>query len=191
MRFKVPLFLCFLGLAAAAIAADTGLVQMAQQDLVTLGYDPGVVDGQAGTKTIIAISKFQAEQDMEVTGEVTPQLIGALRAAIKQKDQPATAQAPAVASVQPQASPQALQQACLQEKYAAAQEANKKKRGFGRLLGAAARVSGRFGSSGFANDISRTANDVYSANATAADISAAAKDLGISEDEIEQCRNPS
>lgn len=197
MRFKLSFFVGLLALSAAVSAADQGLVRMAQQELVTLGYDPGVIDGQMGTKTAIAISKFQAEQGMEVTGEVSPQLIGALRAAAKQPGQPPGSQASAVAGAptmtpeQQQADLLARQQACLQEKYAAAQEANKKKRGFGRLLNAAARVSGRFGGGEIASQISRTAYDVYSVNATAADISAAARDLGISEDEVEQCRNPS
>ena len=180
MRKSLIIIVCCLGLSTGANAADQ-LVQMAQQELIALGYDPGAADGEMSTKTTIAISKFQAEQGMEVTGEASPQLVGALRAAGKQQDQPAAAVA---------ASPQDLQarqQACLQEKYAAAQEANKKKRGFGRLLNAAARVSGRFGGP----VASRTVYDVYTANATAADISAAAKDLGLSEDEVEQCRNPS
>lgn len=196
MRKWSLLLVCLLSLGTMAAMADTGLVRAAQQDLVTLGYDPGAVDGQMGTKTVIAISEFQAEQGMEVTGEVTPQLIGALRAAIKTQNQPAAAStaavtaAPAITPAQQQMNLQARQQACLQEKYAAAQEANKKKRGFGSLLRAAARVGGRFGGSEIASDISRTANDVYSVNATADDISAAARDLGLTESEIEQCRNP-
>lgn len=187
---SMVLLACCLTLGTAANAADPGLVKMAQQDLVTLGYDPGGVDGQMGTKTIIAVSKFQAEQGMEVTGEVSPQLIGALRAAINQQNQPAAAESPAVAAMTPaqqQADLALRQQACLQEKHAAAQEASKKKRGFGRLLNAAARVGGQFGVSGF----SQTAHDLYNANATAEDISAAARDLGLTEDEVEQCRNPS
>ena len=194
MRKFLIFVVCFLCFSAGVNAADTQLVQMAQQELTALGYDTGATSGEMNTKTTIAISKFQAEQGMEVTGEVSPQLIGALRAAGKQQSQPAAAQAPAVAGTQGTVTPQqqqadlqARQQACLQEKYAAAQEANKKKRGFGRLLNAAARVTGRFGGPG----ASRTVYDVYNANATAEDISAAAKDLGLTEDEIEQCRNPS
>ena len=191
MRKWLILFVGFVAahLSLGALAADQALVQMAQQELTTLGYKPGEANGEMTTQTAIAISKFQAEQGMDVTGEVSPQLIGALRAASKQQSQPAAAQAPAVAATQPQQQQmdlQARQQACLQEKYQAAQEANKKKRGFGRLLNAAARVTGRFGGPG----ASRAMYDVYNANATAEDISAAAKDLGLTEDEIEQCRNP-
>ena len=186
MRKCLIFIVCFLSLSMGANAADTQLVQMAQQELMALGYDPGTTDGEMNTKTTIAISKFQAEQGMEVTGEASPQLVGALRAAGKQQNQPVTAQAADVTGA-PEMDLQARQQACLQEKYAAAQEANKKKRGFGRLLNAAARVTGRFGGP----VASRTVYDVYTANATAADINAAAKDLGLSDDEVEQCRNPS
>jgi len=187
------------GLFAAMVsmtapAADQGLVKMAQQELSTLGYDPGTANGEMTTQTVIAISKFQAEQGMDVTGEVTPQLIGALRASSKQQGQPAAAQAPAVAASQPAMTPQqqqmdlqARQQACLQAKYEAQQEASQRKRGFGRLLSAAARVTNRFGGP----DATRAMQDVYSANATAEDLNAAAKDLGLSEADVEACRNPS
>jgi len=78
------------------------------------------------------------------------------------------------------------QQRCLDEAMQAAQEKQKKKRGFGRLMNAVARTASRFG----ATDMARVSGDVYSANATAADVSAAAKDLGITEDDIERCRQP-
>jgi peptidoglycan hydrolase-like protein with peptidoglycan-binding domain len=197
MRIRPALLFCFLALGAAAAAADNGLAQMAQKDLVTLGYDPGNTEGDMTTQTVIAISKFQAEHDMEVTGEVSPQLVGALRAALKKQNQPAgeatkVAAAPAAMTPEQQAADlQARQQACLQEKYMAAQQKQKKKRGFGRLLGAVARTTSRFGGSGVSSDIYRTTSDIYSANATAEDLSAAAKDLGLTEDEVEQCRNPS
>ena len=35
--------------------------------------DPGAADGSATTKTIIAVSKFEAERYMEVTGEIMPE----------------------------------------------------------------------------------------------------------------------
>ena len=78
------------------------------------------------------------------------------------------------------------QQKCLAEARQAAQETQKKKRGFGRLMNAVARTASRFG----ATDMARVSGDVYSANASAADVSAAAKDLGITEDDIERCRQP-
>lgn len=81
------------------------------------------------------------------------------------------------------------QQQCLADAVKAAeeqQEQQKKKRAFGKLLGAVARTASRFGS----HDLAQASHDVYAANATAADISSAAKDLGITEDEVERCRQP-
>jgi peptidoglycan hydrolase-like protein with peptidoglycan-binding domain len=173
-----------------AVADD--LTQTIQKDLVTLGYDPGNTDGEATTQTVIAISKFQAENNLDVTGEASPQLAGVIKAAIKQKNAPAAAaQAPSSPVPPPDAAAlQAAQQACLQEKIAAAQEANKKKRGFGSLMRAATRTASRFGGSDTAQAISETSRNVYDVNATSSDLSSAAKDLGLTEDEIEQCRNP-
>jgi peptidoglycan hydrolase-like protein with peptidoglycan-binding domain len=191
---------CFFALSVSAgtFAADADLVKAAQMDLIALGYDPGNIQGEMSTATIVAVSKFQAEHNMDVTGEVTPQLVGAIKAALKQKNQPAAAAAsaaPAAATAQAspqeqQASLQQRQQTCLQEKYAAAQEAQKKKRGMMRLLSAVTRSSSQFGGGEMANTINQTANEVYSANATADDLSAAAKDLGLTDAEMEECRNP-
>lgn len=80
----------------------------------------------------------------------------------------------------------AARQACLQEKMAAAQEAQKKKRGFGKLLGAAGRVASRFGN----QEIAQATSDLYTAGATADDLEAAARDLGLAEDQIAACENP-
>lgn len=196
--FRITLCLLALALPAAAIA-DAELVKMAQQDLIALGYDPGNIQGEMTTETIVAVSKFQAEHNMPVTGEVTPQLIGALRAARNQQAPAGAAAAPAatpaVAPVQmtpqqQQADLLARQQACLQEKYAAAQEKQKKKRGMMRLLSAVTRTSSQFGDGDLASTIGQTASDVYNVNATAEDLSAAAKDLGLTEEEMEACRNP-
>jgi hypothetical protein len=180
----------------AAFADD--LTRMVQQDLVTLGYDPGNTDGEATTQTIVAISKFQAEHDLAVTGEVTPQLAGVVKAQIKKQGQPAAA-APAVAASAPASASaaaqnptvlQAAQQACIQQKMEARQEAQKKKRGFRRLVSAVSRTSSQFGGGGLAGDIARTSHEIYSVDATAEDLSAAAKDLGLTEEELEECRNP-
>ncbi|HKJ17993.1 MAG TPA: peptidoglycan-binding domain-containing protein [Xanthomonadales bacterium] len=183
-----------LGLPISALADE--LTQMAQQELQALGYDIDNTDGEATTQTIVAISKFQAEHNMEVTGEASPQLIGAIRAASNPRSAPAqtagsapAAAAPAAAP-QPQLSLEQRQQNCLQEKYAAAQERNKKKRGMMRLLSAVTRTSRQFGDGGLASDISRSANEAYNVNATANDLEAAGKDLGLTPDEMEECRNP-
>jgi hypothetical protein len=92
--------------------------------------------------------------------------------------------------VRDEAALQAAQQACLQEKYEAAQASQKKKRGLGRLMSAISRTSSQFGGGGVASTIGQVSNDVYSVTATADDLSGAAKDLGLTEDEVEQCRNP-
>ncbi len=81
------------GAAAPAAARPSGpslssalmtddLTQSAQNLLSALGYDPGNTDGELSIETTIAISQFQAEQGMEVTGEVTPQLLGILAAQV-------------------------------------------------------------------------------------------------------------
>lgn len=75
--FGVPM-----GGAAAAGSSPGGLVTMIQGDLKTLGLYQGPVDGELSTGTVVAISRFQAENGMEVTGEATPQLAGVLSAAV-------------------------------------------------------------------------------------------------------------
>ena len=210
MRVRIRNFpgstMIVLAIILGTTAAADDLTLRIEQDLAELGYDTGAVDGEESLETTIAISQFQAENDLDVTGEITPQLAGIL-AAHKAGGEPAPATpasgkeaaapesaaavAPAAtsAAAQAEADPaalQAAQQACLQEKIAAAEASKEKKRGFGRLLGAAARIAGRGGNA----EIARTASDIYSANATAEDVSAAAKELGLSESDIEACKNP-
>jgi peptidoglycan hydrolase-like protein with peptidoglycan-binding domain len=188
MATRILLFV-FLTVAAASLAGADDLTMVVQEDLQSLGYDVGAVDGELSTKTAIAISQFQAENNLDVTGEVTPQLVGTVKAAKRGKlsaaPAPAAAQ-PAPAAAAP-ADLKAMQQACIQKKMAKAQEKQKKKRGFGKLMSAVGRVAGR--TSGAA-DIQQTAVDVYDANATAEDLAGAAEDLGLTEDDIEKCRNP-
>jgi hypothetical protein len=66
---------------SSALMTDN-LTQSAQNMLGALGYDPGNTDGELSVATTIAISQFQAEQGLEVTGEVTPQLLGILAAQV-------------------------------------------------------------------------------------------------------------
>ena len=191
MRLKITICTMVLISIGAASAVADDLTQMVQQDLVTLGYEPGATNGEMTTATIVAISKFQAENQLEVTGEVTPQLAGVLKAGIKKQSSPDAA-APAMnVNARPparsQAELQAAQQACLQQKMAAAQATQKKKRGFGRLMSAVTRTAMQAGK----YDVGRSVNDVYSATATADDLSAAAKDLGLTEDAVAACQNPS
>lgn len=186
------LMLCiFLATVSAPVAADE-LTRRIQMDMVALGYDPGSISGDATIETTRAIAKFQAENQLPITGEASPALADTLAAALERQrgGTPVASRPAATASGTPAAQdPAALkaaQQACLQEKIAAAQEAKKKKRGMGRLLNAAARIASRGGN----HDVARTVGDVYAANATADDLAAAAKDLGITEDEVAACQNP-
>ncbi|GEM_PF-1423443 len=74
--------------AASAASADMmsdDLGQSAQRMLQALGYEPGNTSGNIDTATVVAISQFQAENGMAVTGEVTPQLIGVLSAKVDAK----------------------------------------------------------------------------------------------------------
>lgn len=171
-------------------AAADDLTMMVEKDLDALGYATGPVDGEETMETVIAISKFQAENGLEVTGEVTPQLAGILSAKAADPDMDvATGGGSAAAQAGTGPDPAALkaaQQACLTEKIAAAQETQKKKRGFGRLLSAVSRTAGMTGD----YDLARTTRDIYSATATADDLAAAAKDLGLTEDDIAACENP-
>jgi peptidoglycan hydrolase-like protein with peptidoglycan-binding domain len=184
MSSRIVATLMLLCIVAPADVFADELTQMIQKDLVTLGYDPGNTDGEATVQTAVAISKFQAEHDLEVTGEATPQLAGVIKAAI---DQPHAPAAEATAATAP---PAAAQQACLQQKMEAREESNRKKRGFGSLMRAATRTAARAGGD-TASDIARTTHDVYDVNATASDLESAARDLGLTESELEECRNPS
>lgn len=188
-------------LILAGVATADELTMMVEQDLSRLGYATGPVDGEETLETTIAISKFQADNSLDVTGEVSSELARALMtaqpgggsgiapaAAPAAAPVPASAQAPAptAAPATDPAALQAAQNACLQEKVAAAQEAQKKKRGFGRLLRAVTRTASREGN----YELARTADDVYYAGATADDLSAAAKDLGLTDDDVAACQNP-
>ena len=67
--------------SSAELHSDN-LTQMVQKHLAALGYDTGNTDGDLSLETTIAISQFQAEKGMAVTGEVTPQLAGMLSAEV-------------------------------------------------------------------------------------------------------------
>jgi peptidoglycan hydrolase-like protein with peptidoglycan-binding domain len=184
MRIRILLAVALAVLLSGNASTDE-LTLMVEQDLERLGYGPGPVDGEETIDTTVAITKFQAENNLEITGEVTPDLARALMSA--QPSGTATASATAAAPPEPDpAALQAAQQACLQQKVAEAQAAQQKKRGFGRLLSAVTREAARAGN----YDLARTTSDIYSASATADDLSAAAKDLGLTEDDIAACQNP-
>lgn len=58
------------------------MTQSVQNHLQALGYNPGNTSGEASLETTIAISQFQAEKGLAVTGEVSPQLLGVLAAEV-------------------------------------------------------------------------------------------------------------
>jgi peptidoglycan hydrolase-like protein with peptidoglycan-binding domain len=69
------------GPSSADLTTDN-LTQSVQNHLQALGYSVGNTRGDPDTNTVIAISQFQAENGMEVTGEATPQLLGILGAKV-------------------------------------------------------------------------------------------------------------
>ena len=192
MRWKWTLLLAVLACSPGGSAYGDELTQIVQQDLTTLGYDPGVADGVAGTRTIIAVSRFQAEHGLEVTGEITPQLAGRIKAAITQKaNAGGSVQASATTSpAQSEADLKARQEACLQEKVEAAKQAQQTKSGLSKLFSAVSRTASRYGGSEVASQIATTSDDASSINATINDLEGAARDLGISQSDIDACRNP-
>lgn len=167
--------------SAALAAGGDPLVQSIQRDLIALGYDPGSPDGTMRTPTIVAISKFQAENQLEVTGEATPQLAGILAA---KRDAAGGSGASSGAKTQPL---EQAQQECLQAKIDAAK---KKKRAFGRVMRAAANTASRYGGSSVSREVEQASQEAYKADATAKDLEEAADALGLSEADVEACRNP-
>ena len=188
MRWTGIVLMILLVGSRAGLAHADELTQIVQQDLTSLGYDPGPVNGEAGTKTVIAVSRFQAEHGLEVTGEITPQLAGRIKAAMSQPG--GAAPAAVVSPAQSEADLKARQEACLQEKIAAAEQASKMKSGLSKLFSAVSRTASRYGGSEVASQISTTASDASSINATIGDLEGAAKELGISHSDIDACKNP-
>jgi len=191
MRYVTIALSSFLLVLAASADADD-MTLMIEQDLERLGYDTGDVDGEETLETTIAISKFQAMNNLDVTGEVSRDLLRALVAA--PAPGPAAAgtttvtAAPATPTESPKVNAAALQaarEACLQEKVTAAKAADKK-RGVKRLFGAIARTASRTGHMQVLENI----NEIYSASATADDIAVIAEELGISEEDVIACGNP-
>ena len=169
--------------APSTTPSSTGdpLAQSIQRDLVALGYDPGNTHGELSTATVVAISKFQAENGLEVTGEATPQLAGIL-AAKRDAARPSTASAGSNAQSREEA-----QAACLQQKIDAAK---KKKKAFGRFMSAAGNTASRYGGTKVTNEVEKASAEAYKADATAKDMEEAADALGLSKADIESCRNP-
>lgn len=59
------------------------LVRMVQRDLATLGYEPGPATGELNPPTVAAISRYETDRGLPVTGQATPQLLGRLQAEVE------------------------------------------------------------------------------------------------------------
>ena len=162
----------------------------AQRDMVMAQMGP----------QIAMMKKMAAGGGMEMVTEVKLILVNPDAAALQQLSGTAmiapggnvampiaatTAAPPLPAAMSSPAAAETAQKACLQQKMAAAKKKEQKKRGLGSLLSAAGRLAGRFGGA----DVNQAIGDVSTANATASDMTAAARDLGLTEDEIAACEN--
>lgn len=150
--------------AAAPATAGDDLTRRIQRDLVALGYEPGSINGEMSVDTAVAISRFQAENGLEVSGEVSPQLAGILAARVgAMRDGGQAAAAPATAAGQAAAPPSASAQSGADCVPKAAEEASDASRNASRLARAGGRLFSRFG-----GDEARA--QVADATATAADV---------------------
>ena len=57
-------------------------------------------------------------------------------------------------------------------------------------MSAIGRTASQVGGIDMGSEIAKVSYDIYQADATARDLKRAAKDLGITEDDLESCRNP-
>ena len=174
-------------LAASTAPTSTGtmsadsLLSSIQRDLVALGYDPGNIEGELSTETIVAISKFQADNGLEVTGEPTPQLAGILAS---QRDAGGSPVAP---GAQKEPSVEDAQAACLQAKVDAAK---KKKRAFGNVMRAVGSTASRYGGVKVSSEVQKASEQAYKVDATTKDLEQAANELGLSKEDVESCQKP-
>ena len=60
-------------------------VTAAQRQLAELGYDPGPVDGVLGKQTRIAIKHFQVDAEVDIDGELTPDMMALLKKAVRRR----------------------------------------------------------------------------------------------------------
>ncbi len=91
----------------------------------------------------------------------------------------AAATAPASSSMTP------AQEACLKQRMAAAEAAQKRKRGLGRLVSVVSKTAGRAG----VQEVGEAASEAQDADATAQDLKAAARELGVTQDDIAACES--
>ena len=161
--------------SASGLSGDQQLILQIQQDLATLGYDPDPPSGTLGTKTQLAIGKFESDNGLPFTGQPTFELAVKIRSVMGGGTAAATAGTAAPAAAGSSAT-LAAQQACLDE----AVKKKKQKKRWGALTSAGARLASRFGGA-------KVASDVYNTTATANDVSAIANELGLEEADVQRC----
>ena len=64
--------------SGAASSTSRDVTKRAQEALIAAGYDPGPADGAAGTQTVTAIRKFQADKNIPVSGKLDDATLSAL-----------------------------------------------------------------------------------------------------------------
>ena len=64
-----------------SVGVAKSVIQDAQLQLKSLGYEPGVADGALGTKTTNAVKKFQSDHRLPVTGILSPDTLTVLNQA--------------------------------------------------------------------------------------------------------------
>lgn len=179
----IPVCAALIGVGLFADARADELTQRIQNDLVALGYEPGNIGGEATTETAVAIAKFQAEHGLVIDGQVSPALAGVLAAEISKRDTVTPADITVATPAQSAESQAQARRACLEEKIAKAQKAQSRRRGLDRLVGATSRVAWRTGN----HAVGRAMDDTHVALTVVDDVAAAARDLGITQSEIEAC----
>ncbi|ROH93784.1 peptidoglycan-binding protein [Stagnimonas aquatica] len=75
-------FAAFILAAVSTVAAASPYILEAERMLEQLGYQPGKVDGEFDAELTAAVSRFQADQRLPVTGLVDPQTHEVLMAAV-------------------------------------------------------------------------------------------------------------
>jgi peptidoglycan hydrolase-like protein with peptidoglycan-binding domain len=63
----------------AASAKGSSTVRAVQHILADLGYAPGPIDGAVGSTTERAISAFQRDRKIVVSGRISPELLGEIK----------------------------------------------------------------------------------------------------------------
>ena len=184
---RIALLVALIALFGSVVADE--LTHSVEAGLAASGYETGPVDGVETIETIIAISKYQAENNLPITGEITPELA----MAIQSGSAGSASGSPALPTDSGSVTHEQLkvaQQACLEERIAEAREKREKKKGFGSLMKAVSNTASRFGKSEIARDVAETSRDIYDVDATSKDWKRAAADLGLKKKDIRACENP-